>query len=53
MLIVGAAFFGYVFFGEKPELTTLIGAAIIIGAGIYIFMRELKVAPKPPVVETP
>ncbi len=52
-LIVGGALFGYLFFGEKPEPTTLIGAAIIIGAGLYIFMRELKVAPKPPVVETP
>jgi drug/metabolite transporter (DMT)-like permease len=52
-LIVGGAFFGYLFFNEKPEPTTLIGAAIIIGAGLYIFMRELKVAPKPPVVEAP
>jgi drug/metabolite transporter (DMT)-like permease len=52
-LIVGGALFGYLFFAEKPELTTLVGAAIIIGAGLYIFMRELKVAPKPPVVEAP
>jgi drug/metabolite transporter (DMT)-like permease len=52
-LIVGGAVFGYLFFAEKPQVTTLIGAAIIIGAGLYIFMRELKVAPKPPVVEPP
>jgi drug/metabolite transporter (DMT)-like permease len=52
-LIVGAALFGFLFFNEKPQVTTLIGAAIIIAAGIYIFMRELKVAPKPPVVEAP
>lgn len=52
-LIVGSAFFGYVFFGEVPSTTIAIGAAIIIVAGLYIFMRELKVAPKPPVVEAP
>lgn len=52
-LIIGGAFFGYLVFGEKPLLTTLIGAAIIVAAGLYIFMRELKVAPKPPVVEAP
>ncbi len=52
-LIVGAALFGYLFFNEKPEPTTLVGAAIIIAAGIYIFMRERKVAPKVPVVEAP
>lgn len=51
--LVGGAIFGYLFFNEKPEISTVIGAAIIIGAGIYIFMRELKVAPKPPVVEAP
>jgi drug/metabolite transporter (DMT)-like permease len=49
-LIVSGALFGYLVFGERPDPTTLVGAAIIIGAGIYIFMRELKVAPKPPVV---
>ncbi|HVX98898.1 MAG TPA: DMT family transporter [Pseudorhodoplanes sp.] len=52
-LIVGGALFGYLFFGERPDVTTLIGAAIIIGAGVYIFTRELKVAPRPPVVEAP
>jgi drug/metabolite transporter (DMT)-like permease len=52
-LIVGGALFGFLFFGETPQVTTLIGAAIIIGAGLYIFMRELKVAPKPAVVEAP
>jgi drug/metabolite transporter (DMT)-like permease len=34
--------FGYAVFGEKPAPTTLIGGAIIVAAGIYIFFREAK-----------
>ncbi len=51
--IVGGALFGYLLFGETPKITTVVGAAIIIAAGVYILMREVKVAPKPPVVEAP
>ena len=32
--------FGFVVFGDVPEIAMLVGAAIIICAGIYIFMRE-------------
>ena len=39
-MIIWAVIFGYVVFGDPPSLATLIGAAIIIGAGIYIFLRE-------------
>jgi drug/metabolite transporter (DMT)-like permease len=39
-MIVWAVIFGYVVFGDVPTLATLIGAAIIIGAGFYIFLRE-------------
>ena len=38
--IVWAIVFGYVFFGNVPRVAVLVGAAIIIGAGIYIFFRE-------------
>jgi drug/metabolite transporter (DMT)-like permease len=40
--IVWAAISGYVFINEVPGLTTLIGIAIIVASGIYIFMRERK-----------
>ena len=43
-MIVWAIIFGYVFFDELPEVATLAGAAIIIGAGLFIFFREQKVA---------
>lgn len=43
-LIVWAVILGYVFFGDVPAPSLLIGAAIIILAGLYIFFRERKVA---------
>jgi drug/metabolite transporter (DMT)-like permease len=39
-MIIWGVIFGYVFFGEVPDLTKLAGAAIIIGAGLYIFVHE-------------
>jgi drug/metabolite transporter (DMT)-like permease len=39
-MIVWAVMFGYVVFGDVPSIATIAGAAIIIGAGFYIFLRE-------------
>lgn len=39
-MIVWAAMFGYFVFGDVPQPATVFGAAIIIGAGLYIFLRE-------------
>ncbi|WP_409191148.1 DMT family transporter [Bradyrhizobium sp. RDM4] len=39
-MIVWAVIFGFVVFGDVPQLATLVGAAIIIGAGFYIYLRE-------------
>jgi drug/metabolite transporter (DMT)-like permease len=53
-MIIWAVMFGYVVFGDVPSLATLIGAAIIIGAGFYIFLRERAVQrAEPPVVPPP
>jgi drug/metabolite transporter (DMT)-like permease len=41
-MIVWAVMFGYVVFGDVPQMATILGAAIIIGAGLYIFLRERK-----------
>lgn len=38
--LVYAAFFGYVFFSEIPDIYTLTGAVIIIGSALYIVHRE-------------
>jgi drug/metabolite transporter (DMT)-like permease len=40
MMIVWAVMFGYLVFGDVPSVATIVGAAIIIGAGFYIFLRE-------------
>lgn len=39
-MIVWAIILGYIFFGDIPRWSVVIGAAIIIAAGIYIFIRE-------------
>ena len=39
-IIVWAAVLGYAVFGDVPDVFTLIGAAVIIVAGLYIFWRE-------------
>jgi drug/metabolite transporter (DMT)-like permease len=39
-MIVWAVMFGIAVFGDVPQPATIAGAAIIIGAGLYIFFRE-------------
>lgn len=39
-MIVWAAIFGYLVFADVPSMATIIGAAVIIGAGLCIFLRE-------------
>lgn len=40
--IVWAIILGYLFFGDIPGIAVLTGAAIIIAAGLYIFVREQR-----------
>jgi drug/metabolite transporter (DMT)-like permease len=39
-LIIYSIITGYIVFNEAPSTRTLIGALIIISAGVYIFLRE-------------
>ena len=41
-VIVWGALFGYLIFGDVPDAMTVAGAAIIIAASLYIFLREQK-----------
>jgi drug/metabolite transporter (DMT)-like permease len=52
-MIVWAVMFGYVVFGDVPSPATILGAAIIIGAGFYIFLRERTMGCSEPVVSPP
>jgi drug/metabolite transporter (DMT)-like permease len=40
--LLGTATLGYLIFGNFPDLWTWIGAAIIIGSGVYIALRERR-----------
>jgi drug/metabolite transporter (DMT)-like permease len=40
--IVLACLWGLVFFGERPDGWTMLGAAIIAGAGLYVWHRETR-----------
>jgi drug/metabolite transporter (DMT)-like permease len=44
-MIVWAMISGYVVFGDVPSANIVAGAAIIIAAGLYIFIRERNGAP--------
>ena len=50
-MIVWAIILGYLVFGDVPDAFTLVGAAIIVAAGLYILWREQIVARREPSVE--
>jgi drug/metabolite transporter (DMT)-like permease len=52
-MIVWAVMFGYVVFGDVPSMATIVGAAIIIGAGLYIFLRERALGREETIVSPP
>ncbi|MBW7974863.1 DMT family transporter [Bradyrhizobium sp. BR 10289] len=52
-MIVWAVIFGFVVFGDVPSMATIGGAAIIIGAGFYIYLRERDLGRPSPDVNPP
>jgi drug/metabolite transporter (DMT)-like permease len=52
-MIVWAVMFGVIVFGDVPSPATIAGAAIIIGAGLYIFFRERGLGREETVVNPP
>jgi drug/metabolite transporter (DMT)-like permease len=52
-MIVWAVIFGFVVFGDVPQISTIVGAAIIIAAGFYIFLREQKLGREEAVISPP
>ncbi|MDO8883031.1 DMT family transporter [Pseudotabrizicola sp.] len=41
--LIFAAGWGYLFFNEVPDLATIIGALVIVVAGLYVWHRETRV----------
>jgi drug/metabolite transporter (DMT)-like permease len=52
-MIVWAVMFGYAVFGDVPSMATILGAAIIIGAGFYIYLRERDLGHEETLVSPP
>jgi drug/metabolite transporter (DMT)-like permease len=40
--LIWALIFGYWFFNELPDQQTVLGSVIIIGSGLYIYIREKR-----------
>ena len=40
--LVGVAIVGFFFFSEVPDNMTILGAAIVVGSGLYVIWRERK-----------
>ena len=51
--IVWAVLFGYLVFGDVPDGAMIVGAAIIIAAGLFIFIREQRLSRRETVFEPP
>ena len=52
-MIIWAVMFGITVFGDVPQPATIVGAAIIIAAGLYIFLRERKLGREENAVNPP
>ena len=46
--IVFALTTGYFVFGERPDAWTYVGIGIVVGSGVYTFLREARTRPVPP-----
>ncbi len=46
--VIFATFWGYMAFDEVPDGATLLGALVIIGAGVYVWHRETRARTVPP-----
>jgi drug/metabolite transporter (DMT)-like permease len=43
-VLLWAMFLGFLVFGDRPDLLTIVGSAIIVVTGLYTFYRERQVA---------
>lgn len=50
--LVYNTFWGVVFFDEYPDIWVYAGALVIVGAGLYVWYRELKAGADTPVEQT-
>lgn len=51
--LIFATFWGATIYGEFPDFWTVIGAVVVVGAGIYVWHRETRAAPKVAAAKVP
>jgi len=51
--LLWAMLLGWVAFGEWPESLTLVGAAVVVGSGLFTLYRETKLGRKRPLAQPP
>ena len=44
--MVMAIFWGYMVFGELPDLTTWVGMILILASGLYMVFRDIQIGPE-------
>jgi len=45
--IVAASLFGFLVFGDVPDRATVVGALLIVGAGLYVLVRQTRALRRP------
>ncbi|QBX34760.1 DMT family transporter [Paracoccus liaowanqingii] len=50
--LIWAGIWGWLFFGQLPDRWTIAGAAVIVGAGLYVWSREARATRKEPCATT-
>ena len=45
--IISATILGFLLFGDFPDAVTWLGTALIVGSGLYVFLRERRIAAAP------
>ncbi len=44
--LIFATLWGVIFFDEFPDVWTIVGAVVIVAAGLYVWYRETQAAPQ-------
>ena len=51
--LIFATIWGTTIYGEFPDLWTVVGALVVVGAGLYVWHRETRAAPKVAAAKAP
>ena len=46
-MLVAATILGYVFFDEVPDISTVVGACVVVGAGLYVIFLQSRAQARP------